>query len=175
MQAITRSILASFAFLSICSNAVQADSEKLDLDFNSASASLTRALSKLSVKDKLIDKGCLPGSTVKRTVCTFSLSNYLTFMVSSEKGSEEIVSLTMICSGVDDVGAGKCLVAYAAGVSAATKDLSEADRGKILALLISAIPLGDEASIKTLERRYIIQKGMGIWLHVYAADAEDGK
>jgi hypothetical protein len=46
-------------------------------------------------------------------------------------------------------------------------------RGKILSTLTSGLAVGNEISIQTEERKYLLQKSMGLWFHVIAAGGED--
>jgi hypothetical protein len=79
----------------------------------------------------------------------------------------------MICSntqGPADVA--KCLLAYTALVAATTPDLGEDARGKVLSTLTSGLDVGNEISIQTDERKFLLQKSVGLWFHVIAADGE---
>ena len=82
--------------------------------------------------------------------------------------------ITMICSGTqgpEDVA--KCLLAYTALIAATTPELSEDARGKVLSTLTSGLEVGNEISLAIEERKYVLQKSLGLWFHVMAADGED--
>ena len=46
-------------------------------------------------------------------------------------------------------------------------------RGKIVKILISGLEVGNRTTVTTDERRYILQKSIGLWFHIYAADVDE--
>jgi hypothetical protein len=163
-------ICASLASVS----ALRADSDTLKpLTFQSFPADLKRALSRSSIRDGLTVANCLEGGSEKRKVCTYKLGGYMTIMVSTEKGSPDLAALTMICGPSNDLDNAKCLLAYGAAIMMTAPALDTAARGKIMNTLISGLEVGSQISITTDERRFILQKSMGIWFHVYASDVAD--
>jgi len=94
-------------------------------------------------------------------------------MVESKKGQKDVVAITMMCSGTQGpADVAKCLLAYNALIAATTPELSADARGKILSTLTSGLDVGNEISIQTEERKYLLQKSLGLWFHVIAADGE---
>ena len=79
----------------------------------------------------------------------------------------------MICTASSDLASAKCLLSYAAAMMATTPEIDADARGKILKLLIDGLSLGNETRITTDERKFTLQKSMGIWFHVSASDIED--
>jgi hypothetical protein len=152
-----------------------ADSDTLlPMTFGSLQGDLKRSLSKMSVHEAVVPVGCLDGDKEKRTVCTFKIGNILSVMAESKKGEKDVVGVTMICGdtqGPSDVA--KCLLAYTALMGATTPDLDQEARSKILSTLTSGLEVGNEISVVTDERKYLLQKSVGLWFHVIAADGED--
>jgi hypothetical protein len=169
-----RIIIGLFVFISMALPA-RADSDTLlPLTFPTFQTSLQKALTKAAIREKLTPMGCLDGGPDKRTVCTFRLGGYMQIMNESEKGKTEVVELTMICAAGDDqVGALKCLLAYAAAMTMTAPEMSSDTRGKIMNILTSGLEVGNYSEIRTDERKYILQKSLGLWFHVMAADYED--
>jgi hypothetical protein len=152
------------------SGSAYADSDTLQpITFGSIRADLKKSLARMSVRDDVEPIGCLDGGKDKRTVCNFKIGKVLAVMAESKKGEKDVVGITMICSGTqgpEDVA--KCLLAYTALI-AATKDA----RGKVLSTLTSGLEVGNEISLAIEERKYVLQKSLGLWFHVMAADGED--
>ena len=154
--------------------AAQADTDTLQpITFASVRADLKKSLTKMSVRDDVVPMGCLDGGKEKRTVCNFKIGGVLGVMVESKKGEKDVVAVTMICSGTQGpTDVAKCLLAYTALIAATTPELSEGARGKILSTLTSGLEVGNEISLQTDERKFLLQKSVGLWFHVIAADGE---
>lgn len=152
----------------------RADSDTLQpITFASVRTDIKKALSKVSVRDDVVSMGCLDGGQDKRTVCNYKIGGVLGMMVESKKGEKNVVAITMICSGTQGAGdVAKCLLAYGALISATAPELTNDARGKILSTLTGALDVGNEISIQTDERKFLLQKSMGLWFHVIAADGE---
>jgi hypothetical protein len=152
----------------------RADSDNLQpITFESVQRDLKKSLSKMSVREDVVPMGCLEGGKDKRTVCSFKIGRILGVMAESKKGEKEVVGITMICSGTEGpADVAKCLLAYTALISATSPDLDKEARNKILTTLTSGLDVGNKMSIETEERKYVLQKSMGLWFHVIAADGE---
>lgn len=152
----------------------RADSDTLQpITFGSIRADLKKSLAKMSVRDVVVPMGCLDGGKDKRTVCSFKIGSVLGVMAESKKGEKDVVAVTMNCSdtqGPADVA--KCLLAYSALMAATAPEMSADARGKILNILTSGLEVGNETSVLTDERKYLLQKSVGVWFHVIAADGE---
>lgn len=94
-------------------------------------------------------------------------------MAESKVGEKDVVGLTLICATDKPTESGKCLLAYIAAISMTAPGISVDTRGKIVNVLVNGLEAGNETSIKTDERKYILQKSVGLWFHVLAADGED--
>src|SRR5579859_5058370 len=160
--------------LALSSASANADSDNLQpITFASVRADLKKALTKMSVRDDVVPMGCLDGGKDKRTVCNFKIGNVLAVMAESKKGEKDVVAITMICSGTEGpADVAKCLLGYNALIAATTPEMSADARSKVLSTLTSGLEVGDEISLLTEERKYLLQKSMGLWFHVIAADGE---
>jgi hypothetical protein len=154
---------------------VRADNETLKpITFASVRTDLKRALVHTSIRDDIVPTGCLDGGEDERTVCNFKIGNVLGLMVESKAGQKDVVAITMICSGTrGPADAAKCRLGYSALIAATTSDIGAEARGKILSTLTGGLAVGSEISIQTAERKYLLQKSVGLWFHVIAADGED--
>ena len=152
----------------------KADTDTLQpITFASVRADLKKSLTKMSVPDDVIPMGCLDGGKEKRTVCNFKIGGVLGMMVESKKGEKDVVAITMICSGTQGpADVAKCLLAYTALIAATSPELNKDARGKVLSTLTSGLDVGNEISIQTEERKFLLQKSVGLWFHVIAADGE---
>jgi hypothetical protein len=151
-----------------------ADSDTLlPVTFASFQADLKRALTKGHLKEPLAQVTCLEGNAEKRKVCTYKLGEYMSVMISSAKGGSDVVGLTMMCGPKNDLDSAKCLLAYSAAMALTASALSVDARGKILGLLFEGLALGNDASITTDERKFTLQKSIGVWFHIYATDTDD--
>lgn len=164
--------------LAVCAGllplAARAESDTLQpVTFATLQTDLKRAFSKVSIKEPVTPVSCPPGDAAKRQVCTFKLGNYMEIMAESKKGQQDVVGITLICSSGDPLGATKCLLAYAGAVMLAEPQLDAQQRGKIVGTLVDGLAVGTEVSITTDERKYVLQKSLGLWFHVIAADGED--
>lgn len=152
-----------------------ADSDTLlPITMGSVATELQKALVKLSVRDKIEPMGCVDGTGGKRTVCNFKIGHVLGVMAETKPGKPDVVGITMICSGTEgpsDVA--KCLLAYNALMAATSPNLSKDDRGKIIGTLTSGLEVGNQISVETDERKYVLQKSVGLWFHVIAAEGEN--
>jgi hypothetical protein len=174
LNQIRQVVVATVVAISVYSLPAAADTDTLlPITFKSFPNEIKRAFSKVSLKDNLIPVGCLPGDAQKRSVCSYKLGNFMSIMTSSAKGGSDVVSITMICSTADPVESSKCLLSYAAAMSLTSSALSGDTRGKILHLLLNGLEVGTSTTVVTEERKFILQKSLGIWFHVYAADEED--
>jgi len=172
MRAFSAGILLCLIFAG--ARRVHADSENLlPLSFTSLNADLKKSLSKMSVREALTPMGCLDGATDKRAVCTLKLGSYMSIMAETKKGGKDIVGLTMICGTDNQTDSLKCLLAYAAGMSLTAPEMKTDTRGKIMKVLLDGLDVGSSTTVQTDERKYTLQKSMGLWFHVYASDAED--
>lgn len=133
---------------------------------------LKKALTAVGVREGVKPEGCLEGDPNKRTVCTFKLGSFMTIMADSKKGEKDIVAITMICGAQTPSDMGKCLLAYMGAMSMATPGLAVETRGKIVSILTSGLEVGNETFVRTEERSYSLQKSIGLWFHVIAADGE---
>jgi hypothetical protein len=166
------SLLAIFLILSI--GFARADSDTLlPITFNSLQGDLKKALTKNAIREPLSAFSCLEGSAEKRKVCTYKLGDYMQIMAETEKGGKDIVGLTMICATNVQSDSLKCLLAYAAAMSMAAPELKADDRGKIMNVLIEGLSVGTLVSIRTEERKFILQKSIGLWFHINAADVDE--
>ncbi len=143
------------------------------LTFKSLQGDLKKSLAKMSVFEGVVPVNCLDGDKDKRTVCTFKVGKFLSVMAESKKGEHDVVAVTMICSIQIPAEAAKCILSYSALIAATTPEMDEDTRSKILGTLTSGLDLGNEISIATDERKYLLQKSIGLWFHVIAADGED--
>jgi hypothetical protein len=162
-------VVVSLAFSSALAHA---DPDTLEpITFASVRADLKKSLAKVWVRDDVVPAECLDGGNDKRTVCNFG--SVLGVMVESKKGQKDVVAITMICSGTQGpADVAKCLLGYNALLAATTPEVSADTRGKILSTLTSGLEVGDEISIHTEERKYLLQKSIGLWFHVIAASGE---
>lgn len=143
------------------------------ITFGSIRSDLKKSLAKMSVRDDVVPMGCLDGGKDKRTVCNFKIGSVLGVMVESKKGEKDVVAVTMICAGTQGpADVAKCLLAYGALMTATAPEMSADTRGKILNILTSGLEVGNETSLLTEERKYLLQKSVGLWFHVIAADGE---
>lgn len=160
--------------VSLSPRPVAADSDTLlPVTFASFQADLKRALAKGHLKEPLAQVACLEGNAEKRKVCTYKLGEYMSVMISSAKGGSDVVGLTMMCGPKNDLDSAKCLLAYSAAMALTASALSLDARGKTLGLLIEGLALGNEVSITTDERKFSLQKSMGVWFHIYASGTDD--
>lgn len=152
----------------------RADSDTLaPISFRSFSADFSRALKGASIKDALGAPACLGRTTGKRIVCTYKVGNFMSVMLASSKDADDPVEMTMICIGSDALGSAKCLLAYSSGMAIAASSMNAADRAKILAILVQGLSVGNEATISTDDRKFSLQKSIGIWLNISASDEAD--
>jgi hypothetical protein len=167
-------LFAGLLMLLVLVAPARADSDTLlPATFASLQGDLKKALSKASVREPLAALPCLEGSTEKRKVCPYKLGEYMQIMAETEKGGKDIVGLTMICGTTDARDSLKCLLAYAAAMSLLAPDIDQDKRGKIMGTLVEGLSVGMETSIRTEERKFILQKSMGLWFHIEAADADN--
>jgi hypothetical protein len=154
---------------------VRADNETLKpITFASVRADLKKALMHMSVRDDVVPIGCLDGGEDERTICNFNIGKVLGLMVESKTGQKDVVAITMICGGTQGpADIAKCRLGYSALIAAAAPDLDAKARGKILSTLTDGLAVGNEISIKTDERKYLLEKSVGLWFHVIAADGEN--
>jgi hypothetical protein len=166
--------LIAAASLVFFSAAAHADTDTLQpITFGSFRADLKKSLSKISIRDDVVPVGCLDGGQDKRTVCNFKIGSVLAVMVESKKGEKDVVAVTMICTGTQGpADVAKCLLAYTALIAAVAPELSGDARGKVLSTLTSGLEVGNEISIQTDERKFLLQKSLGLWFHVIAGDGE---
>jgi len=166
--------LFAAASLILLTTVAQADSDTLQpITFGSVRADLKKSLARMSIRDDVAPAGCLDGGQDKRTVCSFKIGSVLGVMVESKKGEKNVVGITMICSNTQGPGdIAKCLLASTALIAATTPELSEDSRNKVLTTLTSGLDVGNEISIQTDERKFLLQKSVGLWFHVIAADGE---
>ena len=152
----------------------RADTDSLQpITFVSVRADIKKSLAKMAIKDDVVPAGCLDGGQDKRTVCNFKIGSVLGMMVESKKGEKNVVAITMICSGAQGAAdVAKCLLGYSALIAATTPELNESARGKIVSTLMSGLDVGNEISVQTDERKFLLQKSLGLWFHVIAADGE---
>jgi hypothetical protein len=162
------------AYLILSAVMARADTDTLQpITFASVRADLKKSLSEVSIRDDVVPLTCLDGGQDKRTVCNFKIGSVIGVMVESKKGEKNVVAITMICSGAQEVAdAAKCLLAYTALIAATTPELKEDARGKVISTLMTGLDIGNEASIKTNDRKFLLQKSIGLWFHVIAADGE---
>lgn len=168
-----RAFIGLFIVLSFAPPACADSDSLLPVTFASLQADLRKAFLKAAVREPVAALPCLEGAPDKRKVCTYKLGEYMQMMASTEKGGQDIVALTMICATADTRDSLKCLLAYAAAMELLSPDLDRDKRGKIMGTLIDALALGQEASIRTEERKFTLQKSMGLWFHIEAADVEN--
>jgi hypothetical protein len=166
--------LFTAASLILFATAAQADSDTLQpITFGTVRADLKRSLAKMSIRDDVAPMGCLDGGQDKRTVCSFKISSVLSVMVESKKGEKNVVAITMICGNTQGPGdVAKCLLAYTALIAATTPELGQDARNNVLMTLTSGLDVGNEISIQTDERKLLLQKSIGLWFHVIAAEGE---
>jgi hypothetical protein len=159
--------------ISITSQA-RADSDTLlPVTFASLQGDLKKALSKVTVREQLSALPCLEGSSEKRTVCPYKLGDYMQIMAETEKGGKDIIGVTLICGTQDTRDSLKCLMAWGAAMAVLAPDLDQDKRAKVINALMEGVLLGTEASIRTDDRKFILQKSVGLWFHIYAADADN--
>jgi hypothetical protein len=170
---IVKSLFVVVGFV-LFNTVAQADTDTLQpVTFASIRADLKKSLAKMSIRDDVVPAGCLDGGKDKRTVCNFKIGSVLGMMVESKKGEKEIVAITMICSGTQGpTDVAKCLLGYTALMAATAPELTQDARTKVLSTLTSGLEVGNEISIQTDERKFLLQKSMGLWFHVIAADGE---
>lgn len=170
---ILRNLLAAIIVVATATVA-RADSDTLQpTTFESVRADLKKALSRVAIRDDVTPKGCLDGGTTKRTVCTFKIASYLMVMAESKIGEKDVVAITMICGGTETLTeAAKCLLGYKALIAATSPGISEDARDNIVATLMKGLDVGNQVTIQTDERKFMLQKSMGLWFHVIAADGE---
>jgi len=79
----------------------------------------------------------------------------------------------MICNPSTAVDSGKCLLSYTAAMALTSSALNIETRGRILKLLLQGLDLGNTTTITTAERKFTLQKSLGIWFHINATDGDD--
>jgi len=163
------------AFMIGCAPAFADSDTLLPLTMKSFAAEFKKALLQAGVHKGLAGKGCLEGGQTKRTVCSYRIGEHMAVMTSTEVGKTDLVGVTLICTGGDLADTTECLLIDAAAVSLTAPAMTFATRGKLMSALIRGMEVGDSISIVTGERRYILQKGVGVWFHVYAADSKDAQ
>jgi hypothetical protein len=94
-------------------------------------------------------------------------------MIISVKGSRDDLATVTMNTASSNFQSGKCLLSYGAAMMVTTPEIDADARGKIINLLIDGLSLWHETSITTDERKFTLQKSMGIWFHVSASDVED--
>jgi hypothetical protein len=145
----------------------------LPVTFKSFPADFRKALVKATVKDALVPVNCLDGSAGKRKVCTYKIGTFMSVMVESQKGGSDAVGITLICAASTPLDSGKCLLSYSAAMALTASDMNIDARGKILKLLLDGLDVGNSTTIATDDRKFILQKSLGLWFQVLAADVED--
>ena len=171
VRLISKFTMAAALIASITS--ARADNETLKpITFASVRADLKKALMYMSVRDDVVPIGCLDGGEDERTICNFNIGKVLSLMVESKTGQKDVVAITMICSGTQGpADVAKCLLGYSALITATAPDHLNAEaRSKILSTLRGGLAVGNEISIQTAERKYLLQRSVGLWFHVIAAD-----
>ena len=143
----------------------------LPLTFKTFPVELKRALARVSVRDELTSLWCLPGDKEKAMVCTYKLGTYLTMTTQSDKGATDMVGITMICATAVPTESAKCLLAFSAALTIAGGDATREGKAKVMSVLIDGLDIGNSDEIMTDDRKFGMQKGMGLWLTIYAADA----
>ena len=172
-------LISAFAAIFLVSAFVGAHNARADSDtllpvsFDNWNGDLKKALSKMSVRETLTPLGCLDGGKDKRTVCTLKLGSYMSIMAETNKGEKDIVGITMICGTEKQADAVKCIAAYIGLMSMTAPEMNADTRGKILKILLDGLEVGSYTLVRTDERKYILQKSMGLWFHVNAADYGD--
>jgi hypothetical protein len=144
------------------------DDTLLPVTFQSFATDYRRALAKGFVKDALIALNCLDGSADKRKVCMYKLGDFFYITIESQK-----VGITMICSAPDITASSKCLLSYIAAMALTSPRMSVDTRGKIVKILLDGLEVGNITSVTTDDRKFILQKSMGLWFHIIAANSDD--
>jgi hypothetical protein len=149
------------------------DDSLLPVTFQSFAADYRRALAKASLKDALVALNCLDGSADKRKVCMYKLGNFFNIIVESQKGGSDVIGITMICSAPDITASSKCLLSYIAAMALTSPEMSVDTRGKIVKILLDGLEVGNITSVTTDDRKFILQKSIGLWFHIIAANSGD--
>jgi hypothetical protein len=153
-----------------------AESETLlPLTSKSFPSDFKRALAKLAISDPIASLGCLEGAPDKREVCNYRIGDFMNVMAATDKGGAEITIITLICVPKGEADSAKCFLAYSAAMTMAGGEAASEDKHKILAALIDGLSLGKEVMILTDDRKFLLQKSMGLWLHIIAADSEQAQ
>ena len=154
--------------------AAWADSENLlPLTFANFQSSLTKEFNKNAARYPITLDSCLKGDGDKRSACTFKIGDFMVVTIESLKGEQDVVGMTMICAAKDQLDNAKCLIAYISAMSIAASDTNIEQRSKILKLLIEGLAVGNSTTISTSERKFTLQKSLGLWFHIYAFDIPD--
>lgn len=147
----------------------------LPLTYASFPSDLKRALSKVSVHEPIKTIMCLEGATDKPKICNYSVGDFLYLMAATDKGASDISVITLICNVKNDADSAKCLLSYAAAMELAGGSASTEDKGKILGILMEGLNVGNEMTIVTDDRKFVMQKSMGLWLHIIAAASQQAQ
>ena len=148
------------------------DDTLLPVTFQSFAADYRRALAKASIKDAFVVLNCLDGSADKRKVCMYKLGKFFNIIVESLGGSD-VIGITMICSAPDITASSKCLLSYIAAMALTSPEMSVDTRGKIVKILLDGLEVGNITSVTTDDRKFILQKSIGLWFHIIAASSDD--
>jgi hypothetical protein len=157
-----------------CPRPAAADADTLlPVTFQSFAGDFRRALVQAAVTDTLTAVNCLDGAADKRKVCMYKLGGYMVITLESQKGGTDVIGITMICNAPNLGDSGKCLLSYGAAMALMSPDINLGTRGKIIKILLDGLNVGNIATISTDERKFILQKSVGLWFHILAVDSDD--
>ncbi|MEH2472041.1 hypothetical protein V1281_006772 [Nitrobacteraceae bacterium AZCC 2161] len=174
MRSIAIVILSLFSLVVWPALAAAESDSLLPISFSSFLPEFKKAATKVALREPLTAVNCMDGGKDKRTVCSYKLGDFMQVMAETKKGEKDVVGLTMICTaGENYANSAKCLLAYAAAMLMTAPEMDPSTRGKIVKVLLAGLDVGNRTTVTTEERRYILQKSIGLWFHIYAADVEE--
>jgi len=146
------------------------------LTFANLPAELRRAFAKATVRDPLTTLTCLEGEASKPKVCTYKVADgFLGIMASSDKGGSDVTVITMICNAKSPAETAKCLLAYHAGMALAGGAADVDTKAKLFGVLLEGLDYGNATTIETDDRKFVLQKSIGLWLHIIAINSQQAQ
>jgi hypothetical protein len=122
---------------------------------------------RMALNEKFVKQSCDSNPSTKRTICTHKLGDFMIVMTST-KGDDPITEITMICATEDIRAAAKCMVAMSAAIAATSPERDLKERAAIIKTLLAGLDVGDSTTIQSEDRKFVLQKSMGLWFHIVA-------
>jgi hypothetical protein len=167
-----RALIVAFLFLGTPARAE--DDDLLPTAVEAFPSSFAQAGAALGLKQRPVLKACLDKKNAsEKTICTFMLPDYMTFMVRGDTRASHADEITLICTPGENVSkTASCLIAYAAAIRLCSPQLSKEQRGKLVSALLRGIDVGEQAEVKVQGVKYVLQKlgPLGLWFHAIAAN-----